>query len=57
MLMTATKMGVSCMSGKRRISNNDLLVFFQNSLKEIPIADAGFLFGMILGAKMDTTTL
>lgn len=45
------------MAEKMRINNNNLSVFFQNSPKMIPIADAGFLFGTILRAKMDTTTL
>ena len=36
------------MVGKRRIVNNDLSVFFQNSPKEIPVADVKFLLRNIL---------
>lgn len=50
-------MGVSCTAGNRRLGNNDLPVFVQNSPKEIPIVDAGFPFGTTLRVKMDTTTL
>lgn len=39
---------------KRRIVNNHLSGFFQNSPKEIPIADVEFLFRNIPQVKMDT---
>lgn len=39
---------------KRRLVNNHLLGFLQNSPKEIPIADVEFLFRDIPQVKMDT---
>ena len=39
------------MVGKSRMGHNDLSVFLQNSPKEIPIADAMFLFRKILKSE------